>query len=148
MDEGQGLCLTLVQFAVLLKCLVPKTLLLGCELLCCCLSDCARQEPSRTPERRWVDLVAGMGRQGEYFVLFLLYFLWVSPCSSEHSYVIKTLCFHGRTFQLWHLLCLLCLQTFKSVFPDGQIFFFFSLLVIMKWRSPFFGHRGNKALGF
>lgn len=81
MDEGQGLCLTLVQFAVLLKCLLSKTLLLGCELLlCCCLSDCARQEPSRTPERRRVDLNDG-GRHGQarrifcaFFAIFLMGF--------------------------------------------------------------------------
>lgn len=74
-------------------------------------------------------MAAGMGRQGEHFVLLLLYFSWVSPCSSEHSNAIEPLCFHGRTFQLWHLFCLLCLQTFKSVFADVQIFFF--LLVII-----------------
>lgn len=65
MDEGQGLCLTLVQFALILKHLLPKThLLLGCELLRCCLSDCARQGPSRTPERRLIDLNDG-GRCGQ-----------------------------------------------------------------------------------
>lgn len=66
MDEGQGLCLTLVQFPLLLKHLLPKMhLLLGCELLqCCYLSDYARQEPSKTPERSWVDLNDG-GRRGQ-----------------------------------------------------------------------------------
>lgn len=114
MDEGQGFCLTLVQLVLLLKHHLPKIhLLFGgeLELLNHHLADYARQGPSRTPGRRGVDLEdAGMlGQARRTFCAPFAVFLRVSSCSAEHSYPFKALCFHRRTFQLWHLFT--CVQS-------------------------------------
>lgn len=39
----------------------------------------------------------------------------VSFSPAEHTYPFEALCFHGRIFQLWHLLHLLCLQALKRI---------------------------------
>lgn len=77
-------------------------------------------QPRHLREQSWWEGWQCVGRQESK----------ASSTSVKHSYPLKLLCFHGTVFQLWHLLRLFCLQTWKWISQSllmyrNLLFFFF-----------------------